>query len=62
MTYEEALEKARQGYKIRNNNFTPDEYFEIVNGRLVCEMGYLMDGWFLGKDWQKEGWSVIEKD
>lgn len=60
MTYEEAIQKMREGKRVRNCNFTPDEFFEMRCGVIVCEMGYNMTGWFRGYDWQLDGWSVAE--
>lgn len=42
MTYEEAIEAMKQGKKVRNENFTSDEFFEMKDGKIVCEMGYQM--------------------
>lgn len=60
MTYEEAVEAMKQGKKVRNENFTSDEFFEMKDGKIVCEMGYPMAKWYRGLDWQKTGWSVVK--
>ncbi len=59
MTYEEAVEAMRNGKRVRNSNFTPEEYFEMKEGRVYGEDGVNMAGWYRGYDWQKEGWSVV---
>lgn len=61
MTYEEAVEAMKQGKKVRNENFTPDEFFEMKDGRIVCEMGYPMASWYKGEPWQKTGWSIFNE-
>ena len=61
MTYEEALEAMKQGKKVRNENFTSDEFFEMKDGKVVCEMGYPMAAWYKGEPWQKTGWSVFNE-
>lgn len=61
MTYQEARLKAKlEGVRIRNCNFTPDEWFEWRDGALRCELGYNMSTWYRGEAWQDEGWSVVE--
>ncbi len=61
MTYEEAIEAMKQGKKVRNENFTSDEFFEMKDGRIVCEMGYPMSSWYKGEPWQKTGWSIFNE-
>lgn len=60
MTYEEAIEAMKNGHRVRNENFTSDEFFEMKDGKIVCEMGYPMDTWYRGYDWQKTGWSILQ--
>lgn len=60
MNYEEAVEAMKQGKKVRNENFTSDEFFEMKDGKIVCEMGYPMATWYRGLDWQKSGWSIVQ--
>ncbi|AKJ73539.1 hypothetical protein SP40_98 [Salmonella phage 40] len=60
LKWNQAQEAMREGKRVRNRNFTPEEFFEMKNGQIVCEMGYPMAGWYLGEAWQDEGWSVIE--
>ncbi|AZV01456.1 hypothetical protein vBSflM004_067 [Shigella phage vB_SflM_004] len=45
----------------RNENFTSDEFFEIKDGKVVCEMGYPMAAWYKGEPWQKTGWSIFNE-
>ena len=61
MTYEEAIEAMKQGKKVRNENFTSDEFFEMKDGRIVCEMGYPMSSWYKGEPCQKTGWSIFNE-
>lgn len=58
MTYEEAIESMRQGKRVKCQGFTDDEFFEMHNGVIVCEMGYNMTDWYRGHDWQRDGWSL----
>lgn len=60
LTWKEAQEAMREGKRVRNRNFTPEEFFEMQKGQIVCEMGCPMAGWYLGESWQEEGWSVID--
>ncbi|ADP02622.1 hypothetical protein GECvBMG_gp263 [Salmonella phage GEC_vB_MG] len=60
LNWKEAQQAMREGKKVRNQYFTPEEFFEMKNGQIVCEMGYNMAGWYLGEAWQDEGWSVID--
>lgn len=60
LSWDEALRALEKGLIVRNRNFTSEEFFEMRNGRLFAEDGCSMAGWYLGLDWQKEGWSVID--
>ena len=60
MSWEEAKSAMREGRKVRNSYFTSEEYFQMEDGRIVCEMGCLMDGWYRDEDWQKTGWSIFQ--
>ncbi|AEJ81391.1 gp15 [Erwinia phage vB_EamM-Y2] len=59
MSWEEALKALREGKRVSHEYFTPDEWFEMKDGRIYCEGGYPMDRWFTGDDWQLTGWSII---
>ena len=56
LSWEEAKEEMRKGKRMANTYFSPEEYFEMNNGAIVCEDGYSMAGWFRNEDWQKTGW------
>lgn len=59
LSYTEAVELARTtGVRIRHEYFTNDEFFEFKDGKIVCEDGYAMDGWYRNERWQNVGWSV----
>lgn len=60
LTWEQAVGAMIEGHKVRNENFTSDEFFEMKDGKIVCELGYNMAKWYRGEAWQDEGWSVIE--
>lgn len=60
LTWEQAKQAMREGKRVRNQCFTSDEFFEMKNGKIVCELGYNMAKWYIGEEWQDEGWSVIE--
>ncbi len=62
MNFQEAKVKAKtEGVKIRNKHFTSEEFFEYKNGKLVCECGYDMRGWYQGHSWQDGPWYVVEE-
>ena len=58
MTYQDAIEEMKKGKRVKNERFTPNEFFEMHNGVIVCEMGYNMSDWYKGLDWQRDGWSL----
>jgi len=60
MSWDEAKAAMRAGNKVRNRHFTDEEFFKMEDGKIFCEMGYRMDGWYRGEDWQKTGWSIIQ--
>jgi hypothetical protein len=60
MNWEEAQTAMRQGFAVRHEYFTSDEYFYMRNGHVVCEDGYPTAGWYTGEEWQKTGWSIVE--
>ncbi|QXL90545.1 hypothetical protein [Salmonella phage NINP13076] len=60
LTWEQAVGAMVEGKRVRNEHFTDDEFFEIKDGKIVCEMGYPMARWYRGEPWQDKGWSVIE--
>lgn len=59
MSWGEAITAMENGKIVRNEYFTREEWFEMRNGRLFAEDGCPMDGWYIGEDWQKTGWSVV---
>lgn len=59
MTWEEAKKVMNAGHKVRNKYFTKDEYFEMIDTRIVCERGYDMSSWYRNEDWQNEGWLIL---
>lgn len=61
MTYEQALQMMRDGFQLTHECFTPEEFFEMINGRLVDEQGYSMASWYQGEEWQNTGWEVVGK-
>lgn len=60
LTWKEAQQAMREGKRVRNQYFTSDEFFEMKDGKIFCELGYDMAKWYCGEAWQDEGWSVIE--
>lgn len=61
LTWEQAKQAMRDGKRVRNKWFSGDEFFEMKDGKIVCEMGYNMAKWYRGESWQDcWGWSVIE--
>lgn len=61
MNWSEAIEAMEKGKLVRNQHFTSEEWFEMRNGRLFAEDGCPMDGWYINEEWQKTGWSVINR-
>lgn len=59
LTWTQAQEVMREGKRVKNRHFTDDEFFYMENGQLWDEMGYPMEAWYRGYDWQDEGWMVI---
>ena len=61
MTYEQALQMMRDGFQLAHEYFTQEEFFEMINGRMVDEQGYHMAGWYQGEDLQNTGGEVVGK-
>ncbi len=61
MSWIEAMQVMEAGHQVRNEYFTPEEYFEMRDGRIYGEDGCSMHDWYRGEDWQKTGWSVVNK-
>lgn len=61
LSWPEALEAMEKGKAVRNEYFTSEEFFEMRNGRIFAEDGCSMHDWYRGEDWQKTGWSVVNK-
>ena len=60
MTYEEAVAHSKAtGQKIKHEYFCGGEYFVWKSGALRCELGYDMNRWYCGADWQINGWSIV---
>lgn len=59
LNWTQAQEAMREGKRVKNRHFTDDEFFYMENGQLWDEMGYPMEAWYRGYDWQEEGWMVI---
>lgn len=60
LNWTQAQEAMREGKRVKNSNFTGEEFFYMEDGRLLDEEGYPMAGWYRGYDWQDEGWMVID--
>lgn len=60
LTWLQAKQVMLEGKRVRNEHFTPDEWFEMRHGRIYAEDDCPMDGWYRGESWQDYGWSVIE--
>lgn len=61
LTWTQAQEAMREGYRVKNRHFSSEEWFVINDGHIVDEEGYYMDKWYKGYDWQDEGWMVLEE-
>lgn len=59
MTWEEAKQAMKEGKRVRQKYFCSEEFFEMRNGRIFAEDGCPMDNWYIGEDWQKEGFSIV---
>lgn len=59
MSWPEAIDAMEKGLMVRHMYFTSEEHFEIRNGRIFAEDRCPMDGWYLGEEWQKSGWSIV---
>lgn len=65
MTREEALAAMKQGFKVRQEYFTPEEYLYMRNdGVIVSEDGYDFNDWFNiitpATKWKLTGWSIYK--
>lgn len=63
MTREEALAAMRQGLKVRQEYFTPEEFLYMTDdGVIMSEDGYDFDVWFYiitpATKWKLKGWSI----
>lgn len=61
LTWIQAQEAMREGKRVKNSNFTDEEFFYMVDGKIWDEQGYPMAGWYRGYDWQDEGWMIIDE-
>ena len=62
LTWTQAQEAMREGKRVKNSNFTDEEFFYMQDGKIWDEEGYPMAGWYRGYDWQDEGWMVVGED
>lgn len=60
LTWIQAQEAMREGKRVKNSNFTDEEFFYMEDGKIWDEQGYPMAGWYKGYDWQNEGWMILE--
>lgn len=60
LNWTQAQEAMREGKRVKNSNFTNEEFFYMEDGKIWDEQGYPMAGWYRGYDWQDEGWMVLE--
>lgn len=65
MNKDEALEKMKQGFKVKQEYFTPGEYLHIVDGVITSEDGYNFETWFHvitpATTWKLNGWSIYNE-
>ena len=65
MTKDEALEKMKQGFKVRQKHFTSGEFLYMKNDVVMSEDGYNFNDWFFNitpaTQWKLEGWSVYNE-
>lgn len=66
MTKDEALGKMKQGFKVRQEYFTSEEFLYIdKHGVIMSEDGYKFNDWFFsirkGEEWKLDGWSVYRE-
>lgn len=62
LNWTQAQEAMREGKRVKNSNFTDEEFFYMEDGKIWDEQGYPMAGWYRGYDWQDEGWMVVGED
>lgn len=58
MNRENAAELLQQGYKLKHQYFSDDEYISIVQGVLRTEDNYNFHEEFWTNDFYKDGWSI----
>lgn len=61
LNWTQAQEAMREGKRVKNRQFTNEEFFYMENGQLWDEMGYPMEAWYRGYDWQDEGWMIMHE-
>lgn len=64
MTKKEAIEAMERGEKVTHEQFNPEEWISMEEGRLVSDDGLHYDShcfWYTrrGEDWD-DGWSIWE--
>lgn len=60
LNWTQAQEAMREGKRVKNSNFTDEEFFYMEDGKIWDEQGYPMAGWYRGYDWQDEGWMILD--
>ena len=65
MTKDEAQAKMKQGFKVRQEYFTSEEFLYLENGVIMSEDGYNFNDWFFkitpATRWKLNGWSVYHE-
>ena len=61
LNWTQAQEAMREGKRVKNSNFTDEEFFYMEDGKIWDEQGYPMTGWYRGYDWQEEGWMILDE-
>lgn len=61
MTREEARKMIREGHKLTNNYFSPEEYVHLVKGVETFEDGVKVPHWWWEKDFVADGWRRWEE-
>ncbi len=60
LSWQEAQQVMSEGKKVKHRHFCSGEWFEMKDGLIVCEGGYDMTNWYIGDDWQKSGWAIVQ--
>lgn len=63
LSRQEAYEALKQGHKITHNHFSPDEWYEMKDGKIIAEDGVNHTRVFWSEEhnnWRRNGWWIYQ--